>query len=294
VVQFDFQPNDLHRLNRLMIVVRSARLDASSGGHRTTHAGEGIDFLDYRPYTPGDDFRKVDWTLYGRLRQLFVRLNETSRQLAINIVIDCSKSMLFGTPLTKLHQAQLLACGLGFIGLKNGDRVNLFTFAGGITKALGPMSGMRSMPSLVRFLHQAEGGGSSDLLETVRQLRARRQHKGLVVVLSDFLNVAHCEEALTGLLGGGSKVLAIQVLDRLDRGIGLSGSLRLRDSETGRQVDVSIDDVTRASYQRRFETRRLQLEEYCLKRQQHYLLAKTEDSYLELICKALRSQAVVQ
>ena len=138
MVQFDFQPNDLHRLNRLMIVVRSARLDASSGGHRTTHAGEGIDFLDYRPYTPGDDFRKVDWTLYGRLRQLFVRLNETSRQLAINIVIDCSKSMLFGTPLTKLHQAQLLACGLGFIGLKNGFTFTRLCFFWGCDRSRYP------------------------------------------------------------------------------------------------------------------------------------------------------------
>ncbi|MCY2928891.1 MAG: DUF58 domain-containing protein [Planctomycetota bacterium] len=161
--QFTFHPNDLHRLNRLMFVLPTARLDVSSGGHRTPRAGEGTDFLDFRPYTPGDDFRRIDWNLYGRLRQLFVRLNETSRQLCVSLLLDSSTSMLFGDPISKLHQAQSVACGLGFIALKNGDRVNVMNFADGVKGGLGPLTGIRSLPSLVRFLQQVQSGGSSDL-----------------------------------------------------------------------------------------------------------------------------------
>ncbi|MCY2927150.1 MAG: DUF58 domain-containing protein [Planctomycetota bacterium] len=277
-----------------MFVLPAVRLDTSSGGHRTPHAGEGVDFLDFRPYTPGDDFRRIDWNLYGRLRQLFVRLNEASRQLCVSLLLDSSKSMLFGHPVSKLHQAQSVACALGFIALKNGDRVNVMNFADGVKGALGPLTGIRSLPSLVRFMQQVQPGGSSDLGSAAKRLRSMRQHKGLVVVLSDFLNVCQCEEAISVVLSGGGKVLAIQILDPLDRGTGLKGNLRLRDCETGRLVDVRINDDIRAVYQKQFEARRRQFEDYCLERQQLYIQALTTDNYLELICSALRSKAVIR
>jgi uncharacterized protein (DUF58 family) len=294
VPEFEFHPNELHRLGRLMLALRSARLDVSSGGHRAAIAGEGIDFLDFRPYTPGDDFRRIDWNLFGRLGQLFVRLNETSRQLAVSLLIDSSQSMLFGIPVTKLQQAQLVACGLGFMALKNGDRVNVVTFADGIIGRAGPMSGVRSLPSLVKFLQKSPAGGPSDLLTACKQLRSRRQHRGLVVIISDFLNVSKCQEALSTILAGGGKVLVIQILDNLDRGIGLKGSVRLRDSESGQLVDVHINDEMRSAFQLRFETHRRQLEDYCLHHQQNYVQALTSDNYLELISSVMRAKAVVQ
>jgi uncharacterized protein (DUF58 family) len=291
---FTFRPNDLQRLNRLMFVLPAARLEATTGGHRSPHAGEGIDFLDFRPYTPGDDFRRIDWNLYGRLRQLFIRLNETAKQLNVTLLLDTSRSMTFGSPITKIQQAQSVACGLGFIALKNNDRLNVVCYNDGLQGSLGPLSGSRGLPALVRFLQDAPTGGPSDLLSAMQQLRASRRHRGLVVVLSDFLNVPRCEEALSTVLGGGGKVLAVQILDDLDRGLGLEGSLRLRDSETRRMVDVRVDDDVRRIYQERFETQRRQLEQYCVARQQHYLLALTTDNYLELISRALRSKAVIQ
>ena len=96
------------------------------------------------------------------------------------------------------------------------------------------------------------------------------------------------------ILAGGGRALVIQVLDELDRGIGLQGSIRLRDSESGQLVDVHVNDEVRAAYQMRFETRRRQLEAYCLHRRQNYVMALTSDSYLELICSVMRAKGVVQ
>jgi uncharacterized protein (DUF58 family) len=288
---FTFDPNDLHRLRRLMFVLRGATLEPTAGGRRSRRAGEGTDFLDFRPYTPGDDFRKLDWNLYGRLRQLFVRLNEAPRQLAVTLLVDSSRSMLFGAPVTKLLQAQRIACGLGFVALQGGDRIHVAHFGDRPHAPLGPVAGRRALGALVRYLQHMPTGGQSNLLDAARQLHGRR---GLVVVLSDFLSVAHHEEALRRLLAGRAQVLVVQVLDPLDRGIGPQGTVRLRDSESGRMVDVRIDAANLARFQQAFEGRRQGLEAFCRRHGQHYLLALTGDPYLALICAALRDKAVVR
>lgn len=290
---FTFNPNDLQRLNRLRFLAGAAALEQTAGGHRTRRAGEGTDFLDYRGYTAGDDFRKIDWGLYGRLRQLFVRLHEAPRQLAVVLLVDVSRSMLFGSPITKLHQAQRLACGLGFVGLRGGERVFCSAFADGLRGGgVGPLSGPRALGTMVRFLQNVEGGGGrSDLLEAARQLRIQRRGRGVIIIMSDFLNVPRCEEAMSMLLAGGARVLAVQVLDDLDRGIGLraGSTVRLRDSETGAMVDVHIDGRALAEYQAKFEARRQQLEQFCIRRGQGYLHASTRDHYVERVAEALRS-----
>jgi uncharacterized protein (DUF58 family) len=307
---FSFNPNDLHRLNRLMFVARGAVTDETAGGHRTRKKGEGTDFLDYRPYVPGDDFRKVDWTLYGRLRQLFVRLHEAPRQLSITLLLDASQSMGFGhggvgqggvkqpgaaqEGVTKLLQAQRIASALGFIALSGGDRLFASAYSDGPSAFIGPLGGRRGLPALVRFLQKIEPGGTSDLAGAVSQLHAHGQRRGLVIVVSDFLNNIDPEKALSAILGAGGTLLAIQVLDPLDRGVGLKGNVRLRDSETGRTVDVRIDAAALARYQATFERHRAQLESFCRRHRQHYLCADTSDNYLELVCEALRSRAVLR
>src|SRR5689334_8515454 len=106
---FRFNPADLHRLNRLVFLPRVASMEHGEGMRRSRRSGDGSEFLDFRPYVPGDDVRRVDWSLYGRLRQLFIRVTESPRQLSVTLLIDTSKSMGFGSPTTKLEQAQRIA-----------------------------------------------------------------------------------------------------------------------------------------------------------------------------------------
>jgi uncharacterized protein (DUF58 family) len=278
-----------------MFVARGAEADASSGAHRTRRAGEGTDFLDYRAYVPGDDLRRVDWMVYGRLRQLFVRLHESPRQLSVTVLVDSSRSMGFGEPIKLLH-AQRLACALGFVALRGGDRVYAASFADALqSPPAGPFVGRRGLPGLVRVLQRLQPAGSSNLLGAVQQFRSTGSpRRGLVIVLSDFLNVGDAERALTNLLGAGARLLAVQVLDPLDRGAGLSGTVRLRDSESGRMVDVRVDRSVLADYREQFERQRGQLESFCWRQGQHYLLAETGSNYLELVCNALRSGGVLR
>jgi uncharacterized protein (DUF58 family) len=290
---FTFNPNDLQRLNRLVFSARGTSNDPS-GNRRSRHRGDGIDFLDFRPYTPGDDVRKVDWNVYGRLQQLFIRLNESPRQLSVTILVDKSRSMMFGSPITKLEQAQRMACALGFVAMRAGDRVFAYSFADGLSRGVGPISGARGLASLVRFLQNIEPGGPSNLPEALAALRIAGRHRGMVVVLSDFLNIENRERAMNAMAASDGTVLAVQVLDEIDRGEGLSGNLRLRDSESGRLVDVKIDKRTLNKYRGAFDEDRQRFESRLTGKRRHYLLAFTHDHYLELVCRALRDKAVLR
>lgn len=290
---FNFNPNDLQRLNRLVFSARGAANDPA-GNRRSKHRGEGIDFLDFRPYTPGDDVRKVDWNLYGRLQQLFVRLNESPRQLSVTILLDTSRSMTFGSPVTKLEQAQRIACALGFVAIRGGDRVFAYSFADKASLGVGPLVGAKGLAALMTFLQNVDAGGNSDLAGAMAKLRAAGRQRGLVIVLSDFLNVADRERTMNAIAAADGTVLAIQVLDPIDRGEGLTGNLRLRDSESGRMVDVKIDSRTRERYRTGFDEDRERFESHLTGERRHYLLASTRDHYLELVCRALRARAVVR
>jgi len=269
-------------------------MEHGEGLRRSRRSGDGQEFLDFRPYIAGDDVRRVDWSLYGRLRQLFVRITESPRQLSVTLLIDVSRSMGFGTPTTKLEQAQRIACALGFVAMRGGDRVFAAAFGDTVNQGVGPLRGSGGLASLVRFLQGLEAGGASNLEDALKFTRATQRDRGLIVVLSDFLNVRGRDKLLTRISASGGSLLAVQVLDPVDRGEGLRGKVRLRDSETGRMVDVDLDDAGVAGFQRTFEQQRARLEALCTGRKRYYVTASTRDSYLGVVAEALRARGVLR
>lgn len=290
----DFNPNDLHRLNRLMFAFR-VRSEQTSGEHRIRRAGDGYEFMDYRPYTRGDDVRTIDWNVYRRLRQIYVRIQESPRQTSMVFLQDASRSMTFGKPRTKLQQAQLIACGLSFVALRGGDRIFVSSFSDDPLTLAGPISGIRRHRHVVQALEQIPPPGQSRLLKALRMIAARRRLGGLVVILSDFMNVDDLEEAFRLVASAGGRVLAVQTLDLADRGDDLvPGIVHLRDSETGQLLQVRIDEQTLADYRKRLEGSRQHLERRCTSRGHHYVLADTQDDYVEVVSRALRTGAVLR
>jgi uncharacterized protein (DUF58 family) len=291
---FRFDPADLQRLNRLVFLPRAVSTETGEGSKRSRRSGDGGEFMDFRPYSAGDDIRRVDWSLYARLRQLFVRVNESPRQLSVMLLVDNSRSMGFGMPVSKLEQAQRIACALGFVAMRNGDRVFCTAFGEKVHAGVGPLRGARGLASLVKFLGSLAALGPSNLSDCVKSVRIAHRDRGLIVVLSDFLNVPDRDEALIAASGGGATVLVVQVLDPIDRGEGLSGKIRLRDSETGRMVDVDLDRAGLNEFQEMFEAERARFESRCSGQKRYYALASTRDNYLGVVCDVLRAKGVLK
>src|SRR3954470_6589695 len=117
----------LRRLEQFQLLARRRAKSSAKGERRSRARGQSVDFADYRNYVPGDDFRYLDWNLYGRLDRLFLKLYEEERELPVRIFLDASESMTFGTPV-KFDFARQVAAAVGYVALCGYDRVSVIPF----------------------------------------------------------------------------------------------------------------------------------------------------------------------
>src|SRR5262249_23691136 len=134
------------------------------GEHRSRHPSPSTDFVDYRPYHPGDDFRRIDWNVYGRLGTLQLKLTEGRERLDVVLLLDCSSSMAYGTA-DKLEYAARLVAALGYVGMTRADMVRIvcLTSKSDQPPGLGPFGRRSRMPELVRELSNVAPTGTVDL-----------------------------------------------------------------------------------------------------------------------------------
>src|SRR5918992_5209816 len=134
----------LARLRRLSLVAGRARTKGLAGEHRSRRRGASPEFADFKRYSQGDDFRRIDWNTYARLDGLFVRLSEVTTELSVHFLLDSSASMDWrggdDRP-TKFVSATRLTGALAAIALWGFDRVSIVPFAGSLGKPFGPVQG---------------------------------------------------------------------------------------------------------------------------------------------------------
>src|SRR3954463_3116596 len=120
-------PELLRRLEQFQLLARRRAKSSARGERRSRARGQSVEFADHRNYVPGDDFRYLDWNLYGRLDKLFLKLYEEERELPVSIFLDASESMNFGTP-RKVDFAKQIAAAIGYVALCGFDRVSVNVF----------------------------------------------------------------------------------------------------------------------------------------------------------------------
>jgi len=287
---FEFNTTDLSRLRRLSFVARLPGAIRQEGQHRCRRAGEGLEFLDYRPYVPGDDLRHIDWSLYGRLRQLVVRVFESQENLSVTILVDTSRSMSFGHPTSKAVHACRIACGLAYVALSEGEQLRVGTFGEALSPLVGPLQRTNQLGRVAEYLRQATENGATSFRDCFHSFCAQLRRQGLVIVISDYLNSDSYAEGLRLVLSRGCRVLLVQVLDQLDLGTGLEGYLRIRDSETGEEQLVLVDEAMRHRVRKAAQAYSEALAAWSRSHQQQLVQTWTNDDYLEVVCHAVRSR----
>src|SRR6476661_610098 len=120
-------PDLLRRLEQFQLLAARRAKSSSKGERRSRARGQSVEFADYRTYVHGDDFRYLDWNLFGRLERLFLKLYEEERELPVRIFLDASESMTFGTP-KKFDFARQIAAAVGYVALCGFDRVSVLPF----------------------------------------------------------------------------------------------------------------------------------------------------------------------
>ncbi len=232
------EPEMRSRLERLALRSRGRVRGLWSGGHASVRKGESLDFADYREYTPGDDFRRIDHNLRARLGVTLVRLYEAEDELPLRVVCDVSASMGFGA---KFTTARRLAAALAYLALASGDRVTPLAVPGARGRVLDqgrPARHVGGWPAVETWLESLRPGGATDLVGALRLLREHAGTRGPTALVSDLL-APDWAQALDLIGGAGAGGLVVHVLDPTELEPELMGDLRLVDAETGATLDLS-------------------------------------------------------
>ncbi|MEN6357270.1 MAG: DUF58 domain-containing protein [Armatimonadota bacterium] len=284
-------PDFLRKLEQLSLVSRRVFAGKMRGERRSTKRGASVEFADYRNYTHGDDFRRVDWNVYARLEKLFLKLFVEEEDLHIYILIDASKSMEFGSP-SKLLHAKRIAAALSYIGLANLDRVGLAALSGSDAHILQPKRGKQSAHEVFRWLECISPSGQTDLAASIRDFSLRTAQSGVVIVLSDFLCTSYPQGLIT-LLARKFEPVILHILDQDELQPPLVGDLLLIDSETGERREVTITQTLLRKYQQRLSAFKTDLESFCVRYGCTHACISNRTPFEDLVLNYLRQKGTI-
>jgi uncharacterized protein (DUF58 family) len=286
-------PEFMARLGALALVSRKILSGKLRGERRSKKRGESLEFADHRQYAQGDDLRRIDWNLYGRLERLFLKLFLAEEDLSVYLLIDGSKSMRYGS-VNKFDYARKVAAAISYIGITNLDRVSLSVCAGGREHVLSNIRGKKQVFRLFDFLSKIEPDGDTDLLSAARRFVIRNRRPGIVLLVSDFLDPAGFEAPLKTLAANRMDVFAVHVLAREEIEPVLTGDFQLVDSETGEKLDVTASRRLVENYKKTVRGFCSSLQTFCAARGISYLFASTDLPFEVLALNYLRTAGLVR
>lgn len=245
----------LEKLERLTIHWQKSFAGLVGGHNLSRFAGSGQEFLDHRNFHHGDDLRAVNWRAYLRLEKLFLKMFQVEPRVPVRMLVDVSGSMaaLGGG---KFEYARKLAAALTYVGLVRLDSIEIHGFSDRLGRRLFASGGRHRFPGVMEGLASLEAGGPTDYRAVVREFIGTYAQRGLVVIISDFLDDNGCDRALQYMVDFGHELMLLQIWSQEDRMPPWKGELDLRDAETGAGLQLEFDEEARVGYTRAFD-------EYC-------------------------------
>lgn len=305
----------LYKLERLSVMSRRSLSGQLQGERRSLKRGQSVEFADFRPYSSGDDFRRIDWNAYARLERFFLKLFVEEEDLTVHILVDMTRSMDWGQP-NKLEYAIRAAGALGYITLAGLDRVTITTLRNGNHEndKLGyfaPHRGKQSVNALFGFLESYLPQKTNTLIpqKTYSQLAPilqayshRVNSPGPLILISDLFdtpldsitNHLSIQQALNSLVAKGFEVTLLHILSPDEVNPDLSGELKLLDIESGAELEVTADFDLMEKYRCGLSEWRTALRKFCGARGMHYVPVSTDVPLEELLFSWMRQQAVIR
>jgi uncharacterized protein (DUF58 family) len=243
------KPEHLAPIRSLSLRTKAIVEGTMAGLHKSPYHGFSAQFLEYRPYLPGEAAKRIDWRKYAKTGRSVVRLFEDETNLFAWILLDKSGSMAlrYGAAMSKFDYARTLAASLAWILVRQRDAVGLYAFDKSENLMVPPRSTNVQLKTILSRLEGLTPGGETDCGRSMERLAQTIGKRGLCVVISDLLDEpAAVVRALRHLKFKRQDVMVLWVLDPLEKEFASTGTLRVRDLETG--AGISVDSLTASEY----------------------------------------------
>lgn len=229
-------PRTLARLASFELRAKMIVEGVTAGQHRSPYSGVSIEFAQHRPYVPGDDPRHLDWKVYGRTDRLQIKQHQQETNLDVIVLVDSSGSMDYGSRFffeasgdghatspggranwTKFDHATALAAALGYITLRQGDRVGMVVFAEQIRSILNRSSSRGTWRQIVDVLSVHPVDQQTSLGRLFDQTLSKVSNRCLFALVSDcFDDLESIRAAMARTKHRGHDLIVFQVLDRAE------------------------------------------------------------------------------
>jgi uncharacterized protein (DUF58 family) len=268
----------LKRLENLKILTGRVIRGVERGEHISWRSGPSLEFLDSRKYQTGDDFRYVDWNVYGRLDKLFIKLFRAEESQRIHILIDASASMGKGRPPKDIF-AKKIAATISYICLANLDNVSVTAFSDRLSDNMVPVRSRLAYSKLLNHLQKIHPGGKTDFNACLSTYAATSKRSGIAVILTDLMDPKGYREGLEALHHTRFDTALIQVLDHSEIYPSDMGNLILKEIEEGVTKLITVDRTMLDLYQKKIREYVAGIKEYCTGWGMDYYLCDTALSF---------------
>ncbi len=285
----------MRKLELLELVYRRLSGGRGSGESIGKARGGRTEFRGHRQYAAGDDYRYIDWNVFGRTETLFVKEHAREERRTVSVLLDCSSSMAFGSP-SKLACGKRLAAAFAYLALVAGDEAVVTTFTEGIHKTVAVSGGKGRITEIFNELRNVAPQGGTSIESSLKDFYTMRR-RSLAVLISDLMD--------TDSLGGGCRALAtlaargfepcvIHLLGRDEVAPSVTGRLRLKDAETGQTRSLWVEGAELLEYKSVLNEFIETWRTFCAKHGISYVTSCTDVPFDELVLGYLREGGLIR
>ena len=276
--------NDTLKKIQKLAIKTGLKLEGQAAGNRKSLSkGVSVEFSDFREYSAGDDFRRIDWNAYGRFDKLFVKLFMEEREAPVRIFLDTSLSMNYGQP-DKNTAARRLAAAITYISLNAYDRVYINPWNSRVEGTFGPYSTPPSFVKAVNAIETVGNGGKSNFSEALAKMEWKGR-RGISIVITDGLVEGGLEDGLKYLKYMKQDVYLCHILSPQELAPDLDGALELVDIETNEIIEVTVSGELFNMYERSLKQFLNNIKQKCRKFGIRYTLLPSDMVLEEMVLK---------
>lgn len=275
------KPADLKRFKNLQFAAKLVVEGYFQGKHRSPFYDFSAEFADYRPYSPGDEIRSIDWKAYARTDRYYVKLSRKETDMNCVVLVDKSSSMAFRgqAPISKLDYASYLAASLSYLMIKQGDKVGMAVCDDLVRGYVPPGGTTQALYQSLSLLERIKPGGPTSLSLGLQLLSGMVKRRGLLIVISDFLDdTDKIFKALSMYTHRGFAVLLFHVMTDDEMNLPDSPNALFYDPESPLAVPAEPDSIRKA-YQDEMKSFIESMDSKAKARRIHYHLSLTSEPY---------------
>ena len=278
---------ELHRYRNLLVFAQAVVEGYFSGRHKSADFGSNAEFAEHKGYVVGDSIADIDWRVFARTRELFIRKYNEETDMVVHLIIDVSASMNYlGSGLEKkIIRAARIAAALAYLMIRQGDKVSLTVINDRIQRHVPAGGTRRHLHELITTLehYSQTSRGTTRLADGLQQCVPLLKKRGRIVLVSDFFDDSETLfESLDSFAHRGFDVLLLHLLDRDEVDLPDVHIAKFVDAETGEEVQVEPAEI-RGAYRANMARFQDDLQSTAIEHRMRYSALRTENPYLDAI-----------